>query len=247
MPKLDGYSLSFPILAGKLHSNKEDIEIEAIIGTSFCIGHGLYITAGHVLEEANEYEVFALGVTQNSKPWLAAKIETFEIKKEADIGVFKAQHQIGKAYGWSRQYVSNLTDIVASGYPHALCKDPASIYRRDFKGYIITRRPSSRLDLMPQIYELSISCPKGISGSFVIDDKTGKICAIIIGANKSSIDLHYVTEELIEQDGKSIYHKTETSTYGIAVSTKDLMPLEFDLLKGSIEDHLRANNMLDDL
>jgi len=246
MPQIDGYSITFPIVAGKFHPNKIDIDIKSVVGTSFYIGNGFYITAGHVLKEASNFEVFALGITKSLKPWLAAKIDSIEIKEEIDIGVFKAQHIISQAYPWEKNYVGNLSDVMVSGYPHALYKEEASIYRRDFKGYIITRRPYQRLALKPHIYELSIACPRGISGSFVIDDSTGRICAVVIGSDKSEVDLHYMTEEIIEFEHKHTYHKTETSTYGIAIATKDLLNLEFELLNGKLEDHLKKQNILEE-
>ncbi len=245
MPQIDGYSLAFPIVAGKLHPNKKDIAITSVVGTSFYIGNGFYITAGHVLAEAAAFEMFALGVTESSKPWLAVKIDSIEIIEGIDIGVFKAQHTVTKACPWERNFVGGLTNVVVSGYPHALYKDPASIYRRDFKGYVITRRPYIRLDLKPNIYELSLACPRGSSGSFVIDDGTGHVCGVVIGSDKSEVDLHYITEEIIERDGKDVYHKTETSTYGIAIASKDILELEFELLGGKIVNHLANQNLLD--
>ncbi len=245
MPKLDGYTLSFPLLGGKLISDPHGMDVKSVIGTCFYIGNGFYITAGHVMKEAIEFDFFALGVTESLQPWSPFKIEEWETNEDLDVSVFRTEHIIKKAFPWTDKYVDSLVDVLITGYPHALSKEPPGIFRRDFKGYIITRRPYYRLKAIPNIYELSIPCPRGISGAFVLDNVTGKICGIVIGTDKSELDLHYITEDSIEKDGKTIYHKTETSTYGIAVTSKDILQAEFRILGGSFSNFLREQNLLD--
>ncbi len=245
MPELDGFSLSLPILGGNLISNPEGVNLKSVIGTSFYLGNGFYMTAGHVIQEAISFEVTAIGVTQPLQPWVPYKIIEYEIFDGFDIAIFKTDHLIKDAFPWTDRYLGGLNEIIISGYPHALNHEPPAIYRRDFKGFIITRRPYPRLTNSPIIYEISIPCPRGISGAFVLDDKEGKICGVVIGSDKSSLDLHYITEELIEIEGKNTYHKTETSTYGIAIASKDLLDLEFKMLDGKLRDFLISQNLFD--
>ncbi len=243
MPQIDGYSLALPVLAGELFS--DGVSIKCLVGTAFNIGRGYYITAGHVIQQASEYDIVALGVAEGGIPWRASRVSAWEINEEFDIAVFCSEHEISNAFPWETAKVSNLTDIVICGYPHGLYIKEASIYRRDFKGYIITNRPYSILTGKPTVYELSIPCPRGSSGAFVLNDKSGKICGIVIGSDKSEIDLNYEVEGSSEVYEKVIHHKTETSTYGIAVASMELLNLEFKILNGSLQSFLKSNNLID--
>ncbi len=85
MPEIDGYSLVFPVVSGVLHPNGVDLNIKTLIGTSFYIGQGFYLTAGHVIQNALEYDITALGITKSNTPWNAIKIEAYEIHEGIDI------------------------------------------------------------------------------------------------------------------------------------------------------------------
>ena len=244
MPELDGFSLTFPVLGGELITNPEGLNVKSVLGTSFYIGNGFYLSAGHVIKEALGYGIAAIGVTKPLQPWIPFQILDYEINENLDIALFRTEHILKTAFPWDDINLGGLIDIKVTGYPHALNFQPPAIYRRDFKGYIITRRPYPRLANSPFIYELSIPCPKGMSGAFVLDDKKGKICGVVLGSDKSSLDLHYITEELIEHDGKIIYHKTETSTYGIAITSKELLDITFNILGGDLRVHLQNQNLI---
>lgn len=241
----DGYKFSYPIVKGKVREDNESLNASQLIGSAFPIGGKYFLTAGHVLSNIKKSDALTLGVVKENQEWIGVYFTEYEILENFDLAILKVEVQIEEVFPWQCDICSNLTDVVVSGYPHGLDVNDVAIYRRDFKGYIITHRPFSKLKGKPIIYELSIACPKGISGSYILNEKDLTVCGIVIGNTKTEFDISYTTENMIEREGNIIYHKTETSSYGIGISSKSILNCRFNILNNiTLEEHLKTHNLM---
>lgn len=239
------YENTFPIFKSKLESDGS-IDLVEIIGTAFSIGNYFYLTASHVLANLDQEYDYGIGVPGSDKKWKSFKIGKIELNSNADVAIFECTYKTTKVFQWQSKYLNNLTDVVTSGYPHSFDNIAKQIYLRAFKGYIITKRYFDFKTSKNIVYELSFPCPKGISGSFLLDDNEGFICGLIIGNSKTSIEISYEKEELIEESKDYIYHKTETSSYGIAIASNSIIELKFEMLGNvSLNEYLLELNLIE--
>ena len=232
-------------MGGSKNKKSGNLTLNSVVGTSFYIGSGYFITAGHVLNNLVEYEMMAIGVLDENRIWQGIEIEGIEIQEDIDIGIFSANYELEVAIPWDSTLPANLTDISISGYPHGMDVTAKAIYRRDFKGYVICNRHNYDLKGKPIILELSTPCPRGISGGFVLNTISESICGIVIGSSKSELEISYVTEESTEIDGKVIYHKTESSVYGMAVSSISILNIKFEILAATLREHLINQKLIE--
>ena len=163
-------------------------------GTSFCIGPGVFLTAGHVLNNITSdgglVTLLDLRVDQDtSVKWELAK--DAEVVKSHDIGIIKCPMSALGLMGWETQRLPILADVFTYGYPYAVSKneDPPAwrIGMRGFKGHIITRRQLWQLCSKAVGYEVACQFPTGLSGAPLLHESSEgvKVAGIILGQDQT--------------------------------------------------------------
>ena len=146
-----------------------------IYGTAFCIGPGIFVTAGHVidhiLEDGGKVGVGRIADSGGGvAPALKVEVLSF------DVGVILA-HAAGPALmAWDTEPRSLLHDVAAVGFPFAVNAEGEGESRgfkvtmRGFKGHVQTRTKLWSKPGNPVGYEVSTLFPKGMSGAPLLND-----------------------------------------------------------------------------
>lgn len=243
-----------PVFGGTI--NKLGVfEPKYAIGTAFPIGQFLFLTAGHVIDYAADYSHVTLGFMRDYENHLQfCPVLKMERKAHPDIGIIMANLIDVNVMAWYAPRVHALDDIVvAHGYPFGYDANLNAVALRHFKGYVVGA--GFRDVLRTLIYELSFPCPRGISGAPLLikvdteDGPASMIAGLITGNSLVEIDIDYrheIIETFDENKVKTeIIHKTETTTFGIALQQTAILDLTFDILNGSsIRSHLEKQNLI---
>ncbi len=145
-----------------------------IYGTAFCVGPGMFVTAGHVLSMiADDGGKVALSHLDEDRGLLASMALQTEIIAGSDVGIIAAKAEGVALLDWAEEPRSILSDVSAIGFPYAITsqENPASfkVTMRGFKGNVITRTKIWKLPAQPVGYEVSCPFPKGLSGAPLLD------------------------------------------------------------------------------
>ncbi len=121
------------------------------------------------------------------------------------------------------------------------------VYIRSLKGYIVCSYERKVLSSEKvKCYELSMHCPRGISGAPLLsNEKPGGLIGVVVGNANSEIEISYEEEAEEDENLKIIQRKTEIVRYGIAIQSCEIMELHSKLLGKKIKDHLIEYNLLD--
>lgn len=216
-----------------------------LVGTAFYLGGKCYATAGHVLDMLfNEYSAQMMFFTdKTNRRTYFIEITEYEIFEDLDIGIFKVDHYLNKPSPFhSVKKFCFLDDVYTAGYPFGYDSMEQGIYLRAFKGYIISEYRFMRNNIDAQCYELSFSCPRGISGAPLLSRSIERhsVLGIIIGNGSTEIELYNVIEEVSGYQER----KTEVMKYGIAVSIKELVKKKSKLLNRTVREHLEENQLV---
>ena len=168
-----------------------------------------------------------MGFFNESNILEAEMVNNYKIFEEADIAIFDAEIEGAKKLELSAIDIVMGTEVSSMGFPFALNPDLKLFPTRVFKGHITSKNIWSRLASKPEIYELSFSCPKGLSGAPLITD--GYTCFGMVLGNSASEMVLFEDIETIA-DGKVVTsHKSSQSMYlGIG--------LQSNFIKRYIED-----------
>src|SRR5688500_7667046 len=115
------------------------------LGTAFCVAPGIFMTAAHVLREAQAAGGVAVGGAGGDGRIGAARAEQVESWPDRDIGLIHcAARDVPELNAWLIRHVQLLTDLQAFGYPHAVTWSPTGdklhVVFRGYKGDVITTR-----------------------------------------------------------------------------------------------------------
>jgi hypothetical protein len=242
--------LVFPLFGGKVIKEEKHFEPQCLVGTCFFIGGNTFITAGHVLEQLESYESRLLGFIYKNQgdQYKYLEIARQEIYTDIDIGIFQLVAPLNfDCAKISLEQCYALDDVISSGFPFGLDNKEKGIYLRSFKGYIVSayRRESGKFNA--KCYELSIQCPRGISGAPLIyfSKEAKHIVGVIIGSQSSEVEIGDTVEEF-KSGGREIYERrVEVTRFGIAVDINELMNLSPSFLGKSIGEHLVDMNLLE--
>lgn len=218
----------FPIVT----VNTENQSIEHFYGTGFVIGNkGYALTAGHVVAEHKNKELYALFVYNNQ--WIGISIRDFEVHPDEDVAILKLDHSTLKSW-----FVLESQNDFASckyglwGYPDEVAREvvlnsrvmtnPELIYN---EGYI-RRRVSHNFDYYKgnSFFELSQVAGSGASGAPVYKGRPGDtwlVIGIYIGerVNDRSTSVSYAVRVDSFRDwvpnilGTSLFNEAE---FGVA-------------------------------
>lgn len=207
-----------------------------IYGTAFCVGPGIFITAGHVLENiAADGGHVGLGKYMENGTVGAVKVANTEILRSHDIGVILARAEAPALLDWASEPRSFLADVSAAGFPYAVnaAEDPPSfkVTMRAFKGSVITRTALWKLPAQPVGYEISCAFPKGMSGAPLLDATPPIPDLTVLGVVLASGE--------VEAYG-------ETTRFGVALDILELQNLRSEIIVGGTFGELRAAALSDD-
>jgi len=207
----------------------QTVSITGALGTCFCLKDNIFVTAGHVLRAAITHDYYAIGFV-DSERYKGVQIEEYEINDDIDIAVFKGNINGQAIFPISNEQHPMLFPVKTCGYPYALNQDIGTLSLRGFQGTIVSYTRNQQLAGKPGCYELSFTCPRGLSGSPLWDvtDKQ-KIAGVIIGTSNSEMIIH--SERTVDSNGnESIYEKTEVMHLGIAVHIQEVSKVNFTML-----------------
>ena len=230
----------------------KDFHAKCLLGTAFYIGGDIFMTAGHVLKQAENYDLVTIAVKGKSVEKKVgslafAGVGKHEIFEKTDIGLIRSlvnNHQDMQIPLWSSENLYPLDDVHTMGFPFGLDVPNNGVYLRALKGYIVS---SYQFDIpnygKANCYELSIHCPRGLSGAPLLSNaEPGGLFGVIIGNSSSELEIYYEQKEDKEANTINTYHKTETTKYGIAIDAREIFPIYSDMLGKTIEEHLKEYN-----
>lgn len=220
-------------------------------GTAFPITKTLFLSARHVVENANQHikdgnaEYIVLGKPEDNSPGSHVNmtvIKAFESHQSLDIALLEIhpdQFENILIQGWRTEALPLLANVATLGYPYALDLAAMALTSRGFKGHVVGNGP--QVDLGPKFfgYELSFPAPRGLSGApLYTDEKDIKVAGVIIGNASKEMEVVSEKEILEEGDRVEIYTKVEILHNAIAIQSDDIHNAKFDLIDSSIGNFL---------
>jgi hypothetical protein len=223
-------------------------DLEEICGTAFCIGPGVFLTAGHVLERAFTHQVAAIGYPGDAgSKWRGSSIDERELFDDLDIGICKARVPDATQIPWGRGEPLLLSEEVQTvGYPYGLDLALRTVVVRAFQGHIVSERKFGGLPGLPTVYELSFPCPRGISGAPIFTTEgDGRVAGVIISNAIMEMEVYSEREVVREPPKETILIKTEALHLGIAITPREILALRSRLLGGTVHDWLTMQGLLE--
>lgn len=172
-PALDILRTVFPVVALERENHGQAVRPD-FFGTAFAIAPGWFLTAGHVVQAAEERGALAIaGPTGlGSEPLGAARAIRFELFKGHDLALVQCNLDASESTLLNvllAHELQLLTDVSSFGYPHAVTTTPAgdqmNVLFRGYKGHVITIRSLEGFAARPLVYEVSTPFPLGMSGA----------------------------------------------------------------------------------
>lgn len=245
----DFYDFFYPVFGGIF--DKGEFVPKNLYGTATNIGRGFFITAGHTLTNALENPAITLGMGFPGfrRSIFYENIHDHEIFPALDIGIFQIEsfYQTFNAFKICTDDLKMLDDICTGGFPHGLDLHHQTLQHRAFKGYIVNHMPFYEFPKKPDVYELSFQCPKGISGAPILK-KYYEIDALvshgyIIGNANTEITVFTEKEKTSDGTKESIYEKTESVKFGIAINAREFESVSSNLV-GNLYKHFISNDLI---
>lgn len=218
---LSPLDVCLPVIAGQHQSDGKFRAAAAVIyGTAFPFWYGgLFLTAGHVLKDAQADGVAALGKTVRDGSLSAFAISDSEIIESIDLGIFRcpAFERLQPMPIDFSHALGTFSPVSALGYPFSIDHDYLTMVHRGFIGHVVAFRRFYQLLAQPFGYELSFMTPPGMSGAPLIGESNG-----------SSYGYGYI----IQQSTTII--RGERVDLGLAVAIDVLLGIESKVVGGSI-------------
>ena len=240
--------LHFPVVGLEFKDGK--YEIKEIYGTAFAINNDFFVTAGHVITNAQECEKYGMAYLIDGKTKFSiGLIKEAELDKNNDIGIFKIRIPYAKCLKWNLGDYPILADVCTTGFPYGLNRLEKGILARSYKGYIVTLKPFYRQLNHAQCYELSFSCPRGLSGAALLSrGASNSIRGVIIGNEQSQMEVYREKEESKTENTKETVIQTliqsEYLTHGIALHSTEIVQNNYSILGMSLLQYLSDNQMI---
>lgn len=248
MAKVNFMDYFFPVIGGG--TREGGINMNELYGTCSYIKNNLFITAGHTVKNALEENVF--GIAQLKIPgkfWNFIPVVDHYIIEDLDLAIIKTNTLKFEpiAVKIDPGPLSLLDSIWTGGFPHGYDRSNIRIVNRALKGSIVSAGPLMAFPSMPQSYELSFNCPIGISGAPILSTcPRGKECVFgyIVGNSQVDLIVNEYTEKETSTGKEKIYKQMNTTQFGIAISTSEVLIRESSLLHGPAEVYFSENGLL---
>ena len=127
----------FPVLAGTVGHQKglRVLKAQQIFGTAFSIGRSWFVTAAHVLANADAHGEIAVARLAADGVWDFAIAEAVYREDSLDLAFFRAPLSEVKEHFWRGDVLPMFADVSAVGFPFGMDPDRAHIDARGFRGY----------------------------------------------------------------------------------------------------------------
>lgn len=232
-------------------STNIELELNNIVGTAFAIGNNLYMTAWHVLEQAIEFKLPAIGLQEkdDTDSFDFVPIEEYEYHKEYDIAVFTVNHQERKhnvrALPWISSPLAIFHPVSSMGYPYSFDTEKKSLFPRGYSGNIVVGRTwrdrSNYLTANPEILEVSYISPRGLSGAPLIFNQKF-ICGVTLGNIGKYVEVVRAEHELTDE---GLIIQETRFFHGFGISFESLQNLSFGkLIDTTFKNHLDSVGLL---
>ena len=238
----------FPVIGG---ANREDgLNMKQLYGTCTYIKNNLFITAGHTVKNALEDDVFGIGqVKSPGNFWNFIPAIDYDIIKDIDLAVIRTDTLKFEptAIKIDPGPLSLLESIWTGGFPHGYDRTNIRIVNRALKGNIVSAGPLLAFPSKPKSYELSFNCPMGISGAPIISTRPkGNECIFgyIVGNSQADLIVNEYTEIETSTGTEKIYKQMNTTQFGIAINTSEVLKRKSNLFNGSAEVYFSDNSLL---
>lgn len=242
----------FPVIAGETiyEDGKYKIPNPQVFGTASYIGNGFFITAGHVIENAQSVGKIRLGyfneIRDNAQLQTISSLKN-EVNHAMDVGILFVHDLVDfkpRTLMWKPEFLSLNTEVLAVGFPFAVDLENKRINARSFAGRIAARgkflfKPNSQV----VAYELSFPVPRGLSGAPLLDHHLSAY-GVIVGNNEMEMEVTYSKEELKDGGVERTYIRREYLSLGVANAFSSFKDIHFEILEGTLESYLKTNSLL---
>jgi S1-C subfamily serine protease len=244
-PQVTAFDYVFPVVGGVRMGDGRGVGLGDVYGTAFSISEGLFLTNHHVLSGASSQSEWGIGFVEKHI-WKMAKVERFEEFPHMDLALLQANVPAAKFAKWLALEQPMLTEVQACGFPHAFDSTNSTLIVRSFRGTIVASRTWSALHAKPRAYELSFSCPRGLSGSPVWSVNPPTTVAGVVFGNSITDMIAYQSKET-SQDGneKLVYEKVEALHLGLAIQSGAILGLHSGLMGMPFLDFLSKRQLVE--
>jgi hypothetical protein len=244
----DTFQRVFFLEGGDFSKETDSIKTQ-IYGTCFNLRNDIFITAGHVLKNVLNHNEKVLTVSiPGTDRFGRFEIREHEFFENFDLSLFRVdlsemslsavpenfKGMSIQPFRWSTVYCDVLDDFTTFGYPFALIerKNISGYLMRAFKGHIVCA------NYLDNVYELSIQCPRGLSGAPLLNSNNA-VVGIIVGSSISKINVYKTKETISEKNQTTIYEQDETIYFGQAIMSPVIINIHSNLLAMRIVDYLK--------
>jgi hypothetical protein len=218
---MNPHGVNLAVLAGRGNLEERVFELNYGVfhGTAFSLAPHLFLTAAHVLRDAQaDGEVAVARLTPGQ--YQGQIVRDFEIFDDIDLALLHCPNLVAEILPFHFASLLFLADVFAMGFAFGF--EPPIYHLRAFKGHVVTRRGLNILPGVPPGYELSFVPPPGLSGAPLLtslpDGSTGVVGMV----------LQHQTVEFRER----------RMDLGLALDIQELLTLESRLVGGSIAERL---------
>lgn len=246
--QVNAHDYVFPVL-GTDHDSDPSAGYEmirTICGTAFSLSDGVFMTSAHALTAALRHEFTEIAYVEDSG-FLYFQITEHEVLTDIGVALFRANIAHAKAFPWQLRESALLDRVQTIGHPYGLNIERFQINLRAFEGSIVSTSAWPSLPGGPRIYELSLPCPRGLSGSFLLSRETEEpsILGMIFGNIITQMTV-YGTHGHTATGSELIYEKAEPLHLGVAIQTTSIAASEPKMLGYSVRSYLKSRKLLVD-
>ena len=143
----------FPLCGSNLVTGINKYAMTQVYGTVFYLANDIFMTAGHVVENAlgNKHDFVTLGrVDEPQSVFLFYPVKEFEIIQDYDIGIIKAEVPEPKAFTWDFNELPLLAEVRTVGFPHGYDPETNFLTMRALQGHVVSATRSRRFSANPR-------------------------------------------------------------------------------------------------
>ena len=218
---MNAFATNLAVVAGRGNPETKafDLNYGLFHGTAFCLAPHLFLTAGHVYQDAKgDGQVAVARLTPGQHQ--VEIVEDAEVFEAIDLALLRCPNLTAEILPFHFAPLEYLTDVFSLGYAFGL--EPPVYHLRAFKGHVVTRRGLTFLSSQPPGYEVSFIPPPGLSGAPLLTIVPGG-SPVVVGM----ILKHHTAE----------YRKRQMDL-GLALDIEELLTLESRILGGSLAELL---------